>query len=738
MVIIIFIPFLLYILTICPTIYWRDSPEFINVAYTLGISHPAGSPTYSMISKIFTFLPFSSISFKINLVSLFFALLAIIFTCKVIQTLLNIYYPRIGRYEINLIAILCSLLLVIMPSFWLKAIVSEVYAMNAFFLTLILFLLFNWFIKNDYRYLLLAVFLYGLSSGVHAGVVLFLPGFLLFFLLVQFKKEQFQGSNACKKKILNSSRYDCVEFSQSLQRNDGRSSIKLFVLITFFFLLGFSIYLYLPIRSIQNPEFDWGNPENIRNFISHISDRKDAGSHFKNIPHIYSLTKNIVIFLRMILSEITFMGVFLLILGMAVHFKKDRKSFLLLFFTAFINLLFYFTTTFANTRDGNLFIPSFVIFVIWIGLGICFLRNIKTKILPQINFRKLAVPVILLFIFFSVLKNYQKIEKSSYYLTEDFSKELYVNLEPNSILFSYQHWFLNRYFQDVENLRPDLVIMNLSDIRRPDVFNPVTKVRYPMIKLPEIASRGNSFYDFFPRLIKDNIKERKMFVDLNIFILNTGFLHLLPYKKYLVQIVDKEQEKSFDKLIENYYQELQVSINNDISKVAFFLDQEQGIKTYYNIFLLSLADFLKKKGQCEKALLFLNLAESLTDEKTKGIPLMKGICLAELGKYDESALLFKNLLIEYPDDKSILTNLGNLYFKMKHYETAEMHIKKALHIDDNLPKAHFILGMIYSAQNKIDESIIEYQKAIVKTKNVYKKENMRNIMEMILEKKIKY
>jgi hypothetical protein len=73
-----------YIGGLSPTIAWRDSAEFIPVVHTLGISHPAGSPTYTLLTKPMTFLPIGSIALRVNMfsalvgalvVALFFALL---------------------------------------------------------------------------------------------------------------------------------------------------------------------------------------------------------------------------------------------------------------------------------------------------------------------------------------------------------------------------------------------------------------------------------------------------------------------------------------------------------------------------------------------------------------------------------------------------------------------------------------------------------------------------------------
>lgn len=717
---IIFIPFLLYISTICPTIYWRDSPEFIDVAYTFGIAHPAGSPAYSTISKLFTFLPFFSISFKINLVSLFFALLTVVFVCKVILMLLNIYFPEINKKEANLILILCSLLIVTMFSFWLKAIVAEVYTMNAFFLVLILYFLFKWSVKIDFRYVLLAAFLYGLSLGVHAGAVLFLPGFILFFFL-NCPKQKVKGHDISKSK-------DDFRRPETLP-------VKPFALLCLFFFLGFSIYLYLPVRSVTNPEFDWGNPETLTNFFSHISDKKDFGSYYKNMFHLSSFLKYCSTFIKIVVNEITLPGLMLTIVGMAVHFKKSKSGFFLLFLTAFINTLFYLLSTFGKYKNGILFIPSFVVFIIWVSFGAYFIRNMQTKAFSRINLKRLSVPIVVIFVLYSVSINYKKVDKSNYYLTEDVLKKMYSGIEANSIVFASQHWFVDRYFQDVENLRSDLIIIHMNDLRAPDIFKPVTKNRYPMLEFPEIVSTKDTFYNFWPLFIKENANKRKILADMSLILTEAGNISIHPYDKFLMRIQYSKQGNKQNPNLDKYYKELQKSIRSDISQNAFFFDQEEGVKTYYNIFLYNFANYLRLSGDFTRALSFLNLAESLLNEETKGIPLMKAICLAELGKYKESEKTFRNLLAEYPNDTLILTNLGNLYFKMKDYNKAEKHLIKAINMDDNLSKAHFILGEVYYAKDKNEESIVEIKKAIGMTKNPFRSKKMENYLQNILRKK---
>ena len=61
--------FFVYLLTLCPTVYWRDSAEFVDAAFALAIPHPAGFPSYMPPANLLTYLPFGPIAFKVNLFS---------------------------------------------------------------------------------------------------------------------------------------------------------------------------------------------------------------------------------------------------------------------------------------------------------------------------------------------------------------------------------------------------------------------------------------------------------------------------------------------------------------------------------------------------------------------------------------------------------------------------------------------------------------------------------------------
>ena len=119
--------FFSYLLTLSPTILWRDAPEFANVAFTFSIAHPAGFPTYSLLVKALTFLPLGNIAFKTNLASALFSLLTVILLTSALTLFIKRFYPSAPERDIQITSILAGLFFALGPIVWHIAISAEVY-----------------------------------------------------------------------------------------------------------------------------------------------------------------------------------------------------------------------------------------------------------------------------------------------------------------------------------------------------------------------------------------------------------------------------------------------------------------------------------------------------------------------------------------------------------------------------------------------------------------------------------
>jgi hypothetical protein len=156
-----------YVRTLAPDILYGDSAEFQCLAYTLGITHSTGYPTYLFLGRLIGFLPVSNPAWRISLLS---ALCAAITVAGVYLLARYFTRSRVG-------AVLGSLALGISYTFWSQAVIAEVYTPGMAFLVGIMLLLFHWQTdpRNRSLSLLIAALLAGLSLGVHASVWLIAP-----------------------------------------------------------------------------------------------------------------------------------------------------------------------------------------------------------------------------------------------------------------------------------------------------------------------------------------------------------------------------------------------------------------------------------------------------------------------------------------------------------------------------------------------------------------------------------
>ncbi|MBI4382435.1 MAG: DUF2723 domain-containing protein [Nitrospinae bacterium] len=263
----------------------------------MGISHPAGFPVYNLLAKAFTFVPLGSVAFKVNLFSATAACLALGCLYWTAVRFLVFLDKREDPGRFAGPALLAAGYLAVSKPFWFNASVAEVYSLHAFFVALLVLLFLYWREKGDFRYLYAAALVYGLSSGNHATVAFFLPAVLVLFFswtpgMVRRGAGQTPGGavgsgNAPVHAMdLNppSSPFD----KGGMGGFDNGKKIMALVgrhlgVCVLFFLIGFSVYAYLPVRSHAEPSFDWGNPETAAGFLYQITDRKDAGTHFKSM-----------------------------------------------------------------------------------------------------------------------------------------------------------------------------------------------------------------------------------------------------------------------------------------------------------------------------------------------------------------------------------------------------------------------------------------------------------------------
>ena len=449
------INYLIYLLTLAPTVTFEDSGELIAAAYNLGIPHEPGYPLFSIIGKLFSLIPVGNVAYRLNLMSAFFSSLAAVFICYstiiiIEDTFINTkLWQNIGQKQISFIkycvALSSGIFFGTSYEIWEQSIITEVYGLNNFFIALFILLTLIWnrqkTKESKLKYLFLISFIIGLTLTNHPSSLLIIPVFFIY--------------------IIVSDRTILLNFKTILKS-------------VFYFFIGLLPFIYLPVASSFNPKMDWGNPENATNFIRTITRHQYQSQDKITLNGFISQ----LVYSFKLLSE-QWYPVFLIfaILGIYLIYKYNKNFFWFCFVYLFFSIpvMVYMTNTdiknpiSAEINKNTLsvaFIPAYLLISAVIGIGLFYLINIirTKKTIIYSLFALLSV----LFAASNIYKNYRKEDKSTYYFPESYANNIFNTLPKNSLLFI--NWdpfgFPLNYYQFVENKRPDIIVIDQLLLKR--------------------------------------------------------------------------------------------------------------------------------------------------------------------------------------------------------------------------------------------------------------------------------
>ncbi len=384
-----------------------DGTEFAISSATLGISHPPSYPLFVTLSKLFYFLPFGNIALRINLFSAVTAALVAYVVFK---------YVKGELFE----RLFLSLFTFFSKSFFVNAMIGEAYALNLLFFIAILFLSGDY---GDKRRLFLSSFLLGLGSGNHHTIL-----FLVFFIIYKVFKTKGCG-------------YREVVFSAAL------------------FIFGFSVYLYLPIRAVQNINWNWGRPVNYELFINSFlrHDFKPQGVA-RDWETFFSQIVTFNPFDEFGVSAAIVVIIFTLML-----FKTNRKKFLeigvlILLYSVFIVLLLGNDSLSAEERKETyavFFIPAYFL----LGYGAVINQNIEKRAKMICLFAALTG---LIYHQGYIIATFLSFDNTAF--AHDLARAKLMSLPKDGVLLvrGGEHDFPILYQQKVTNLREDVKVINLT------------------------------------------------------------------------------------------------------------------------------------------------------------------------------------------------------------------------------------------------------------------------------------
>jgi hypothetical protein len=176
----------LYVRTLAPSLLYGDIAEFQTLSYTLGMTHPSGYPTQIIFGRLFTFLPFGDIAYRVNLMSATFGALAVANVYLIVRLL--------GGWRTAGLA--ASTALATSVFFWRRTIIAESYAPAAGMLTVVWLSVLLWRRTDRWGWLFVAGLAGGLSLGIHSTVIMTGASVLVYMLLTARKRNAWIGAAA--------------------------------------------------------------------------------------------------------------------------------------------------------------------------------------------------------------------------------------------------------------------------------------------------------------------------------------------------------------------------------------------------------------------------------------------------------------------------------------------------------------------------------------------------------------
>ncbi len=617
----------LYILTLSPTLNFIDSGELAAVCSVLGIAHPTGYPLFTLLGFLVTRFPlFGSEVYTLNLMCAIFCAVSLYFFLRFnFELHRHTEEPDTGKTkkkeqrtksnstsELVLFSSIAAVLsLGLSRNFWIQSTSLEVYPLHVLFVSVLLYL----FIKNynnprhevessfsgELNGWLLFAFILGLSFTNHMTTIFLLPAFaFLFFCKYKFKK----------------------------------STFKVLFILLIPFIVGLSLYLYLPLRASSEPILNWGDPSSYFGFKSHISGKQYSIWIFSSFAE---MKQQFIYFFKVVPDDYLYFPALLSLPGVWLIYKRRKDYFyftIILFLTCFLLAINY-----SIVDIDSYFLLAYFVLSVWIGYGILWFYNVLTE-----NNKQLKKILLLLFAIIPLIQivNYSKADESNNYLVEDYTMNLLNSVSPGGVVISYQwdNWIsASYYFQHVKGLRKDIVVIDKELCRRSWYIKQLRNIYPEFMKKSE--KEVNEFlaevYKFEHDLPYDGLKIEEKFIGmLNSFIeKNIGSVNV-----YVTDEIEKEIGKGYKRipegLVYRLHKEVEYFEHPPLDMVFRPLPKKgkypAQLLNFYGVMLTNRASYENYFNHKEKALKFLDKLREINPEYGPAITLRRIITQNTDGK----------------------------------------------------------------------------------------------------------
>jgi hypothetical protein len=464
----------IYVATLAPGLtfehYGTDGGDLISAARTLGVPHPTGYPTYTLLAWLFSYLPIRTIAYRVNLLSAVCAAIAAGLLCRTAQDLL----PE-DRYN-PLISTAMALVFAFSPLLWSQAVISEVYALLALFAALFLWLLIRWRNGSEEKALWLAAFLLGLGLGNHLTLAFAVPAALILLW----------GRN----------------------RSDREQLLRLRTILPAagLFVLGLGVYAYLPLAAARYPEVNWGNPQTWERFLWVVTAKQYQifafGLGLEQVP------TRIFDWARLLGAQFGWWGLAIALVGGWSWWQRDRQ-FAIFSLTWMLLVLIY--AFFYDTGDSHVYLlPPLMLLALWWAEGAHYLLKVIQRRQPR--WLNLALAIVLILPFVSLALNWRAADLSKEVSVHAYIDQTLDGVEPGGLVIvrgdgpTFALW----YAIYAEERRPDVAVVS-GPLLAYIWYRDEVRLLYPDLTLNEPRGSNPTIDDLVQDLITSNLGFRPIY-----------------------------------------------------------------------------------------------------------------------------------------------------------------------------------------------------------------------------------
>ncbi|MSQ08721.1 MAG: DUF2723 domain-containing protein [Dehalococcoidia bacterium] len=334
----------LYVLTMAPGITARneggDAGDFLVAAFKWGVPHPTGYPTYILGLRLFGWVvPIGDEAYTGNLFSAVAAALAVPFVFLAVRAVLGYLPEKAGdRRAAYLLALVSATAFSVSSVFWSQATITEVYALNALFVSVLLWLAIEIRVRLERAesvaaWMTVAALLLGLGLGNHVTIAL-----AAFPVIVWV-------------------------YWPALRARDWRVAPVFRPAAAM--VAGLCVYAYPPIASAREPVLEWGQPHTWEGFKWMIT-----GAIYRNYAFGVEggrVLQRIVKVFDFLTGQYGYAGLVLGTAGLSVMWSRARG---LAIATAASTLGVTVYAVGYSPGDSYVYlIPAFMMFAVWMGVG---------------------------------------------------------------------------------------------------------------------------------------------------------------------------------------------------------------------------------------------------------------------------------------------------------------------------------------------------------------------------------